>query len=311
MHGGLVERCVIKANLCEKTPSYFWYGGGGVFVVGGILRSCEISGNTSVTRGGGVQVYSEASLPEHDGVVENCTIVSNRVTASRQYGGGVCQSGGLVRNCIVYGNRADSRIGDNFYRDGGRTEYSCMTPAVSGTGNIASAPGFVNAAQGDYRLAPASACRNAGENQGWMEGESDLAGASRLLGSAVDMGAYESDPSAATLLCGFSAPATEAHGSLEAVFTAEVHGSETGALHYAWDFEDDGTNDVLSVGCASVTNTYGLGVYSVRLTVSNASSEIATHVREDYIRVSPSTIYVATNGTGGPATNWATDPTSW
>lgn len=59
---------------------------------------------------------------------------------------------------------------------------------------------FVDAAAGDYRLADGSPCVNAGLNQPWMAGATDLSGLRRVMAGVVDMGAYEWEPPAATLL---------------------------------------------------------------------------------------------------------------
>ena len=70
--------------------------------------------------------------------------------------------------------------------------YSCTTPDPGGIGNIINDPRFVNAAAGDYHLQPISPCINAGTNQDWMIGATDLDGNPRIDASGrVDMGAYE------------------------------------------------------------------------------------------------------------------------
>ena len=75
--------------------------------------------------------------------------------------------------------------------------YSCPARVLpAGQGNIATAPGFVNAAAGNYRLEPGSPCINIGAKQPWMGNAVDLDGRPRLdrFSRLVDMGCYEHVP---------------------------------------------------------------------------------------------------------------------
>ena len=132
-------------------------------------------------------------------------------------GGGVfCNHGGTLNNCTISGNSAYDGGGDAggvfcnggnaeqlhrvFQRGGRRAEhdmdgysytvqYTC-SPGLSGSGNIANDPLFVNAAAGNYQLSTGSPCINAGNNA-YAQGATDLAGNPRIIGGTVDMGAYE------------------------------------------------------------------------------------------------------------------------
>ena len=113
----------------------------------------------------------------------NCTVVGNEAT--NRAGG--CYAGTLY-NCIVWSNRATSD--SNFW--GGTYTYCCTTPNPGGIGNLSDDPRFVNAAGEDYHLQSNSPCVNAGTNQDWMIGATELDGRfSRIRGGRVDMGAYE------------------------------------------------------------------------------------------------------------------------
>jgi hypothetical protein len=69
--------------------------------------------------------------------------------------------------------------------------YSCTTPVpLNGIGNITNAPLFVDAASGNFRLQANSPCINAGRNADAPAGL-DLDGNLRIVGGAVDIGAYE------------------------------------------------------------------------------------------------------------------------
>jgi len=157
----VIRNSLIVSNLtCESSyegPSF----GGGVYLSGGSLLNCTVSGNTSGT---GAGVY-----------VEN----------------------GAVRNSIVYFNsKFNSPAESNWDNGGGGSfDYSCTTPVPVGVGNIAEDPQFVDQTNGDYHLTPTAPCIDAGINEAWMLGAYDLDGNPRIhRGNAgtVDMGAYES-----------------------------------------------------------------------------------------------------------------------
>ncbi|MEM7392933.1 MAG: choice-of-anchor Q domain-containing protein, partial [Verrucomicrobiota bacterium] len=137
------------------------------------LYNCLIRGNHADDDGGGV---------DGGGVYNNCTMVDN--TAGNRGGGA---DGGRFYNCIVYDNQAAD--GSNFR--GGTYSTSCTTPLPAGVGNITNAPLFIDTDSLNYRLQPASPCINAGANQGWMAGATDLDGNDRIDDLIVDMGAYE------------------------------------------------------------------------------------------------------------------------
>ncbi len=177
---GIVEHCLLDRNLAS-------YGGGGLLMrEDAVVRSCLIVNNVAGTGGGGIYISK-------DGVIENCTVVGN----SAQVGGGLwwdTSEAFTVRNLILTQNEAPTN--SNWGGGEGTTAHSwfedCATwPLPRGIGNITNDPQFVNAAAGDYRLLPTSPCINAGTNQAWMVGATDLDGNPRIARGIVDMGAYE------------------------------------------------------------------------------------------------------------------------
>ncbi len=165
--------------------------GGGVSVGGdsGIqlsVNNCLILGNYAGGRGGGVSGFSViGSL-----AVAGSTIVGN--TSSD--GGGVWMTNGSLNNCIIYYNTAP--YGTNL--DAAGVDSYCCTipmPFVSlGVGSITNAPLFVDLAGGNLRLQSNSPCIDAGKNA-YVTSLTDLDGHPRIIGSTVDMGAYEFVPS--------------------------------------------------------------------------------------------------------------------
>ena len=155
---------------CTLTGNSAPYGGG---AGGSTLYNCTLTGNSANYNGGGT----------YDGTLYNCTLSDNSASNA---GGGAWYD--TLYNCIVYYNTAPSN--SNYY--GCTLNYSCTTPDPGGIGNITNDPRFVNAAAGDYHLQSTSPCINAGTNQDWMIGATDIAGNPRLdAGGRVDMGAYE------------------------------------------------------------------------------------------------------------------------
>lgn len=162
-YGGTLDGCVLASSRATVD-------GGGAF--GGVLNNCLVCGNAA-GRGGGV----------FDGTLNNCTVTENRA----QTGGGI--HGGRLANCIVWGNTNTAHLVDN-HADA-TFLASCTTPLpASGTNNLDTPPQFVDAAQGDWRLAPGSPCIDTGDNSR-MAGAVDLDRHARIQGGTVDMGAYE------------------------------------------------------------------------------------------------------------------------
>jgi hypothetical protein len=69
-------------------------------------------------------------------------------------------------------------------------DYSCTPLPVDGIGNFTNQPQFLDVANGNYRLASGSPCINAGSSAVVFNG-ADLDGNPRIVGGAVDVGAYE------------------------------------------------------------------------------------------------------------------------
>ncbi len=164
--------------------------------------NCTFAGNTATVGGAaGGAGYTSGGNPRF----LNCTFAGNSaVTGGALFFGGP----GQVRNSIFWGNSADSA--PQIF--GGTVQYSCVEGGYGGTGNINRNPQFLDQAGGDFRLNPVSPCAEAGKTADIapdltdMDGDGDtteaapldLPGSPRVLGVAVDMGAYEvADPSPA------------------------------------------------------------------------------------------------------------------
>jgi hypothetical protein len=191
--GGRLSRCLITGNTLKGGGAAG--KGAGVFLnSGGLVENCLINRNTNNSPApGGGGVYLTAG-----GVLRNCTISDNSFAGSVGGGGVYCNGGGTLTNCIISFNSTPSSTSSNWTGSGSKFAYCCTMPTngLTGAGNIAGDPLFVNRAAGNYRLAWDSPCIDAGTNQSWMAGALDLDGELRILRRAVDIGAYESIPQA-------------------------------------------------------------------------------------------------------------------
>ncbi len=178
-------------------------GGGGLENMYGAklyLWNCLIADNEASAYGKAIYNMKGSTLELY-----NCTVSGNGGSLSDSYGAvqtRLTTDNLVMVNSIVHGNmsRDFSITGTNSYLN-----YSCFPTNVSlgspvgnyvflGAGNLTNAPGFVDAAVGNYHLSTASSCLNMGTNQlDWMIGAKDLVGNPRIDGSVgmVDMGCYE------------------------------------------------------------------------------------------------------------------------
>jgi hypothetical protein len=178
--GGLVTHCTIVSNRISSTGAIG--SGGGIHADYGRVRNCLIYKNYSPVSSAGIYVGPGA-------LMENCTVVSNTSPGNAGPAVGTA-AGASVLNSIIWGNRYTNATPSSF---GGpptiaftRTEF-----AWAGEGNTTADPIFVNPAAGDFTLRGASPCVNTGSNIAWMAEAVDLAGNRRIIGSMVDMGAFE------------------------------------------------------------------------------------------------------------------------
>ena len=212
VRGGTSKNCIM-CN-CRVDGSWSGYGGEGGGAWGSRLENCTIR-NCSALAGGGLyngQAYGCILLENYgrdDGggldhsYAENCLLKANVVYnvgggpgGAAVAGGSTCvnctmvenhaSSGGVIsrttlKNCIVYGNVFDS---GELVCD---TTGGAVTTMTSCSTNN---PGFVDFANGDYRLAAGSPCIDAGDNS-CVTTATDLDGNARIANGTVDIGCYE------------------------------------------------------------------------------------------------------------------------
>ena len=262
LKSGLVTHCFITNNTAGGRV-------GGVCVRGGTLRNCLIAGNSSNGTSDG---DGGCGISQNAGTVENCTITANRSPAP---GAGAKVDGGTFVNNIVWGNGsgADVVVAD------GATVTKCLFEN----------PLFASAEAGDYRLTAFSKAIDAGQDADWMLTSPDLAGASRLVGAAVDAGAYEFAGGAEGLACHFDVTTVRnADYSTTASFAAEVRGA-SGEVAFFWTWGDGSAE---TEDTATPTHVYQPGKYTVTLRVVDEKTE-TSETRVDVVVAVPHVMTVA------------------
>ena len=197
--GGTLEDCIVQD--CSA------YGCGGC--LGSLIKRCIITGNIADDDGGGVGhsviydslIYGNRANNSYGGKsgsgvsrskLVNCTVTANvsvRNESSSSWGpGAAVDYSAEAHNCIIYGNKFSDGLtiynGHSADVDEGTGEGSSLDNCYT------SNPNFVDAANGDYRLAAGSPCIDAGDNS-YVTTSTDLDGNARIANGAVDIGCYE------------------------------------------------------------------------------------------------------------------------
>jgi len=189
--GGMCNTHAGTAVLINCTFSRnraYWAGAGMYnFDTDATLINCCFTRNFVTLDGAGM--YNEYSNAR----VINCTFSGNYVPPWGGAGSALYNTSGsfsTLANCILWG---DSRA--EIWNVGGCTvviTHSDVQGGWVGEGNIDADPLFVDVLNDDYHVLPGSPCIDAGTNNppGGLP-ETDLDGNPRIMGYAVDMGAYE------------------------------------------------------------------------------------------------------------------------
>ena len=200
--GSLVDRCVIVDNAASEGGGCM---GGGVYVGGGVLRNSFVARNFSQTYGGGVAIASG-----NGGKVQNCTIVGNETKTS---GGAIYVSGAGTKYALL----------DNL----------AYNNTVGGSVEDTTDPGFADAANGDYHLAPGASAIDAATGEDL--GDYDLELNPRVSGAAADQGCYEYDQTQVSV--GISYEKAKAFGAGAVTFTATATNAKLDGETCYWTFD--------------------------------------------------------------------------
>jgi hypothetical protein len=118
--GGTLTNCIVTGNRALATIEIGI--GGGILAEGGTINNCVISGNTASFYGGGI--YGSPTM-------NNCILRDN----SAQLGGALSLSGGQVNNCLLTGNYANEEA-SAVYAFGGEINHCTLVANVYGKNDI-------------------------------------------------------------------------------------------------------------------------------------------------------------------------------
>ena len=187
-YGGGAFQCTL--NKCRLGGNSASYEGGGAY--DSELNNCTLEENSADFGGGAAQSYLfNCRIRGNDvrgvgggaylSILGNCTLTENSAASV----GGADRS--TLNNCILVGNTGED--GSNHFNC--TLNYCCTIPLpTNGLGNITNEPRFVDMAGGNLRLQANSPCINTGNNA-YAVGSTDMDGRPRIVGTSVDMGAYE------------------------------------------------------------------------------------------------------------------------
>ncbi len=193
------DRCWFEGNTAARAGACESFGGSQTR-----YTNCVFTANTATgTNGGGALWIGTSSAV----TARNSTFVGNGAT---QLAGGVRNTGGAstFSNCILWANSGPGgTTSANQVSNGGGTtsvSYSTVQGGYTGSGNLATNPGFVDQAGRDFRLGAGSPAIDSGANATVTPGTTtDFDGAPRFVddptivdtgvGTApiVDRGAFE------------------------------------------------------------------------------------------------------------------------
>ena len=208
--------------------------------------------------------------------VINCLAYGNKVTSY-----GVFMHGDAY-NCTIIAQSGDRAAWDNgfyncilvggIYKSSGQPEscHNCRTDNYRSAdpGNITGEPAFVDADNGDYRLAQDSPCIDVGNNS-YVTGETDLDGNVRIANGKVDIGCYEygaSDALTAGLVAWYkfdsNANDSSSNGNSGVVHGATPTADRFGNANSAYSFDGNDWIEVAnSISLQSVGTAYTIAVW--------------------------------------------------
>jgi hypothetical protein len=215
-----------RLNRCRLMRNVAWYPwpydavGGGAYV--STLDNCTLMDN-SAGLGGGANSCA----------LNNCTLVRNSGSIR---GGGAYASD--LKNSIIYYNASPDKDGiDHYFCSFDRC---CTTPSfggfLPGGNSFTNAPIFTELESGDLHLHCSSPCINAGDDI-YAAGVTDGDGNPRIVGSAVDVGAYEF-PSPSSIISAAASPDVlwpPNRRMVEISISAQL---ENGCSPEAWEIDD-------------------------------------------------------------------------
>lgn len=311
----VLENLDIRANVGSAG------GGMHIYHSAPTLRNCLIVSNQCTTKGGALH------FDDGDALIENCTIVGNH--GGQGDGLNVSyQSHVTIKNSILWGNEGSDQVFFDTQWSGEQLTvlHSNIRGGRSGivsnnkgsvywqAGNLDTEPLFAPTV--NFRLTASSPCVNAGTNEAWMAGGTDLAGNPRIHEGLVDMGVYEFTGTTGPWIGTPSKPvgaSTKLVNAWQVYTCGVVEGSDCSVFQYRFSWGDGFTSPWLSSNLCGHSWSSS-GVYAVRAQARCASSNGLVSAWSEALDVTvepqpmpAATRYVSKTGSNlSPYTNWAT-----
>ena len=273
-------RCSLHGNSSSST-----WGSGMVLRIdgGGVADSCLIYDNKNTNGSALYTVYVG------NGTLRNCTVTENSTPATCAVY--LANANSHVYDCIVYNNSGTTATTSNTLGNG--FDIKGETAAILGqagncyTGN----PVFLDPANGDFRIHPASPCADAGQYGASAVSATDAGGTTpRIVGNAIDIGAYETNPGATPYVLLIPSSRSAIVGE---TLTFSIFSVNAPSPSYTVSFGDGATE---TTSGASVTHAYSAsGTYLPSVALAGAE----TYTFTDGLVVRPKDLYVAAGSTTG------------
>jgi PKD repeat protein len=248
----VVTSCLFVGNSALSGGAMHNYVGKAAANGNPTLVNVVMVGN-SASEGGGIRNNDPSPF------ILNSTIVFNT-------GSGISSRKGsspVLHNSIVWGNTAGSFSGKTASTS--IVTYSDIEGGYAGAGNLNVDPMLVDPAGHDLHLDPASPLIDAGADYVLLPA-TDFDGNPRIMGAAVDMGAFEFGSTGG----GGNLPPTASFApagcvGLACAFTDTSSDFDGSVISWSWEFGDGATSTA-----QNPTHTYAAdGTYAVTLTVTD------------------------------------------
>lgn len=266
---------------------------GNVYLLNNLIADNKITMISGSGEGAGIYLESKSLT------MINNTICNNRISAPGYAGrgGGImfqleyAQDANFYNN-IFWGNSANNYSDIFFYNT--LTEVNVFnnnySPSKAFFGsiinegnNLDTDPLYINSSIGDYHLAATSPLINKGSNTAPSLPVEDLSGNPRITAGIADIGAHEYNPVTAA----FSASPVNGLSSLLVNFSDLSSSTNSSILLWSWDFNNDGITDSTEQNPSFLYSQ--VGIYSVRLTVTDSSGAVNTILKEGYVAAGDTT----------------------
>lgn len=193
MAAGVVVNCVFKENFARLSGGAIYSASSPSLLVVNCLFVDNSAGQTNLSIVGGGAVY----VVGNGTGIYNCTFSGNTTVSSRSNAGGIYNAfaNTVIQNCVIFGSTTYNRP-QIFSMGPPPAVMQCNIDQPSfvdpyQSSNISRPPLWVSPETGDFRLQPGSPCIDAGSGNVPGLPATDFDGNPRVVGTAVDMGAFE------------------------------------------------------------------------------------------------------------------------